>query len=335
MNRRWPAIVGAVAIASATAAGCSSAGKGTQSAAPPSSTPGDSGTHAPKTHPFTGMKHGLHHPVLAVKIDNTHKSHPQVGLRSADIVYVEQVEGGISRIIGIFSSHLPSRIGPVRSARISDLHVLRQFGHPAFAYSGAQSKFKPDIAKAPVYDVSPGKAGGAYARDGGRPAPYNLFVSPRKLLAKAPKASRPRDIGFTFGDAPSGGKKRSSYSVRYPAARFRFHWSGKAHKWLVTMDGAADRAAEGGRLGAPTIVIQWCKVTRSRFHDFLGNYTPLIHATGKGTGVVLRDGKSYNVKWSRPKQTSGTTFTTKSGKPMNFHRGQVWVLLASKHPRVP
>lgn len=335
MNRRLVAVIGLMGAAAVAAAGCSSGGKGPQTAAPTSASPSASATPAPSAHPFTGMKRGIHNPVLVAKIDNTHSAHPQAGLRKADIVYVEQVEGGVTRVMAVFSSQLPSRIGPVRSARISDLHIVPQFGHPAFAYSGAQGKLKPDIAKAPLYDVSPDRAGGAYSRDGGRPAPYNLFASPKQLLKKAPKASKARDIGFTFGAPPAGGKKRSSYSVRYSGATFSFHWSGTAKKWLVTQDGAADRAAEGGRLGAPTIVIQWAKVTRSRFHDFLGNYTPLIHSVGKGTGVVLRDGKAYNMKWSRPSETKGTTYTTAAGKPMDFHRGQVWILLASKHPRTP
>lgn len=337
MNRRWLAAAGLVGAWSMVLAGCSSGGKQAQSAMPSSPAPTRTASAKPKpaTHPFTGMKRGVHNPVLAVKIDNTHSAHPQAGLKKADIVYVEQVEGGVTRIMGVFSSRYPSRVGPVRSARISDLHILRQFGRPALAYSGAQGKLKPSIAKAPLYDVSPDHAGGAYARDGGRPVPYNLFASPKALLKKAPKASKAKDIGFTFGDAPDGGKKRSAYAVRYPSATFGFHWSSKAKKWLVSGDGSADMAAEGGRLAAPTIVVQWCKMTRSKYHDFLGNYTPLIHTVGKGTGVVLRDGKAYKTKWSRPSESKGTTFKTASGEPMNFHRGQVWILLAAKKPRVP
>jgi len=323
MDRRLLA-AGLVCACALVAAGCSSGGKGHQAATP-----------ALTANPFTGTKRGLHAPVLAAKIDNTRPGRPQAGVRDADIVYAEQVEGGETRLMAVFSSHLPARIGPVRSARISDLHLLPQFGKPAFAYSGVQHKMIPEVAKAPLYDVSPGHAGGAYHRDGSRPAPYNLFADPKALLDKAPDASTPRDIGFTFGAAPAGGTARSSYTVRYPASRFTFDWSASAGKWLVSLDGTADRAAEGGRLGAPTVVVQWCTVTRSRFHDFLGNYTPLIQTVGDGTGVVLRGGKEYQVKWSRPSEDAGTTYTTTSGKPMNFATGQVWVLLAAKHPRVP
>jgi DUF3048 family protein len=291
---------------------------------------------APATHPFTGGLKGLDHPVLAVKIDNTHAAHPQLGLRSADIVYVEQVEGGVTRIMAVFSSKIPPRVGPVRSARISDLHILPQYGHPALAYSGVQSKMKPYVRRAPLYDVSPDHAGAAYYRAGGRPAPYNLFAATKTLLARAPKASTPRDIGFRFGPAPAGGRRTGAFTARWPSGTMGFRWSSKQKRWLVSADGRPDKAAEGGQLGAPTIVVQYAKTTRSRFHDFLGNYTPLLQTLGTGRAVVLRGGKSYAARWSRPAEGKGTTFTTTSGAPMTFAPGQVWIVLVNTgKPRVP
>jgi len=90
--------------------------------------------------PFTGEPVQALGPVLAVKIDNLAPARPQTGLTGADIVYVLPVEGGLSRFLAVFSSHSPPVIGPVRSAREDDLELLRQFGRPAFAYSGAQPR---------------------------------------------------------------------------------------------------------------------------------------------------------------------------------------------------
>lgn len=347
MKRRTRAIaacLGGAALVATAMGGCGGSHQRagpTASASPPGSA-GPTATHRatkkprrPATSPFTGRRRGAHRRVLAVKVDNTSNGRPQLGLTKADIVYVEQVEGGLSRIMGVFSSHLPKHVGPVRSARISDLHILRQFGHPAFAYSGAQHKMLPLIAKAPLYDVSPAHAGGAYRRSGGRPVPYNEFASPRALLHHAPKAARARDIGFRFGAAPPGGRRRASVTVRYPAATLTFRWSPHHKRWLVWMDGSRDVSVEGPQLGPRTLVIQWCHVTRSRFHDFLGNYTPLIKTTGKGTGMVLRNGRVWPVHWSKRSLTAPTKYTVKGGRRMTFARGQVWVVLDSKTPRTP
>lgn len=324
------AVVLAAALSAGTLAACSH-GHGTV-AAPPRTTGAPPSPSPAAAHPFTGRTGVADGPVLAVKIDNTRSAKPQRGLTSADIVYVEQVEGGLSRIMAVYSSALPPRVGPVRSARISDLHILPQFGRPAFAYSGVQGKMKPYVARAPLIDVSPGNAGDAYTRHGPNPPPYNLYAAPKALLRHAAAAQRAGDVGFRFGPAPAGGRPVASVAARYPAASFVFTWSAKDHRWLVTQDGAPDRAAEGGRLGGQTVVIQRTKITRSPFHDFLGNYTPLVQTTGTGTATVLRDGKEYAVRWSRPSERSGTVFTTASGQRMTFAPGQVWVVLVNDGP---
>ncbi|GAA4610040.1 DUF3048 domain-containing protein [Actinoallomurus liliacearum] len=327
------AVLSTAALTVLTFSACSSE---PNSAAPPRAvgtpTPAVSATPSPSAravHPFTGRPGARNGPVLAVKVDNTRSAKPQRGLRSADIIYVEQVEGGLSRIMAVYSSTLPPRVGPVRSARISDLHILPQFGRPAFAYSGVQSKMKPYLARAPLIDVSPDKASAAYTRLGPHPAPYNLYASPQQLLAGAPGATKARDIGFRFGTAPSGGTPTTSYTARYPSATLEFRWSAKEHRWLVSQDGRPDQAAEGGRLGGQTVVVQRVRTTRSQFHDFLGNYTPLVQTVGSGTATVLRDGKAYDARWSRAAEDQGTTFTTPSGQPMTFAPGQVWVVLVN------
>lgn len=290
-----------------------------------------------KTHPFTGLPmEGAAKPVLAVKIENTAAGKPQLGLKSADIVYIEQVEAGLTRLMAVFSSKLPAKVGPVRSARISDLHIVPQFGKPAFAYSGVQSLMLPFMAKASLYDVGDTRNPGAFFRQPGRFAPYNLFAYTKKLLSRAPGADKAKDIGFTFGDAPAdGGVDKKTYSVKWPGARFTFGWSETDKKWMIWQDGKKDMAAEGGQLGAPTIVVQYTKTERSQFHDKNQSYTPLVHSVGKGSAVVLRDGKAYKAKWERKSEESGTTFTTESGEPMNFAPGQVWVALASRKPVIP
>ncbi|GII95351.1 DUF3048 domain-containing protein [Sinosporangium siamense] len=319
-------------------AGCSStpppaAGKIPQSASPTPATP----TEKPPGHPFTGMPYsGEADPVLAVKIENTSAGKPQMGLRSADIIYVTQVEGGLTRLIAVYSSKLPKKLGPVRSARITDLHLLAQFGRPAFSYSGVQTKMIPFVRAASLVDVADGVAPSAYFREPGRYAPYNLFATPKKLLAAAPKATKAKDIGFVFSDTPpEGGTPRKTYSVRYPAARFTFGWSENQKRWLVWQDGKRDVAAEGGQQGAPTIVVQYAKTGRSQFHDVNDSYTPLVQTVGKGRAVVLRDGQAFEARWSRKNEKSGTEFTTKEGEPMPFAPGQVWVVLAAPKPIQP
>ncbi|HLJ99797.1 MAG TPA: DUF3048 domain-containing protein, partial [Streptosporangiaceae bacterium] len=266
-------------------------------------------------------------PVLAVKIDNIAQARPPTGLTSADIVYLLPVEGGLSRILAVFSSHVPPVIGPVRSAREDDLELLAQFGRPAFAFSGAQPQLLPVVEHASIVDLYAGRVGGYY-RSGDRVAPHNLYARTRQLLAEAHGASAAHDIGFRFGPAPVGGRATGSFSVSYPAAAFTFRWSAQAGRWLIFMDGSAAEAKEGGQLSASTVVIQYTTVRTSRFLE-AGSRPPYAESAGSGKAVILRDGKAYQALWSRPDRGGGTVFTTGSGQQMTFARGQVWIVLAS------
>jgi Protein of unknown function (DUF3048) N-terminal domain/Protein of unknown function (DUF3048) C-terminal domain len=275
--------------------------------------------------PFTGEPVKKLGKVLAVKIDNIVYARPQTGLTDADIVYVLPVEGGLSRFLAIFSSHIPPVIGPVRSARQDDLELLRQFGRPAFAWSGAQPQLTRVVERAKIVDLYAALVGG-YFRSSDRIAPYNLYAHTRTLLAEAKGASKARNIGFKFGPLNRGGRRTRSESVSYPAASFRFTWSGKRGRWLVWMDGRRAASTEGPQLSAATVVIQHTTVRTSTFKEY-GRRPPYAETTGHGTAIVLRNGRAYKANWSRPTQGGGTTFTTRSGQPMRFATGPVWIVL--------
>jgi len=69
-------------------------------------------------------------------------------------------------------------------------------------------------------------------------------------------------------------------------------------------------------------------VRTSRFLEY-GKPPPYAQSTGSGTAIVLRDGRAYQARWSRPAADGGTTFTTASGQPMTFATGPVWMVLAA------
>ncbi|MEU5682865.1 DUF3048 domain-containing protein [Streptomyces venezuelae] len=266
--------------------------------------------------------------VLAVKIDNVAPARPQTGLDSADVVYVEQVEAGLSRLMAVYASHLPPVVGPVRSARETDLELLRQYDRPALAFSGAQSKLLPLIDGAPVRALPPGKApGGAYYRGGGKPAPHNLFVRPDALKVD-PREGALADAGFRFGPRPKGGTPQTRRTVRFPAARFTFDWVEYEGRWRVAMDGTRARTSGGKELAPSTVVVQYVKVRSSRFHDRAGSVSPFTETVGEGSASVLRDGRAYKARWQRPTASDGTEFTTDDGRRLPFAKGQVWVVYA-------
>lgn len=289
-------------------------------------------------HSFTGLP-GDDGPILAVKIDDTNPAHPQVGIGSADVVYVEQVEAGLTRLLAIFSSQVPEKIGPVRSVRISDIDLLAQYGKVGFAYSGAQSKMRPVVAAANLVDLGAERnSPEIYTRDENRVAPTNMILLPKPLLAKAlskdPSAiALSRNMGWTFGDAPEGGQAINSITIHWPNAQYSAQWSAKEKRWLLWHNGKPNLDDAGMQLGTPTLVIQNVVITPSIYGDKFGGVTPLSQSLGTGSGYLLRDGKVFPLTWSRPSAESGTEWAS-NGKPANFAAGGIWFMLTDRAPTI-
>ncbi len=282
--------------------------------------------------PLTGLPIGSRKPVLVMKLDNTRNAQPHAGLIDADVVYVEEVEYGITRLAAVFSSRIPSRVGPIRSARITDIDLFAQYGKPAFGYSGAQRKMFPYLRAASIYDVSPYTSGTGYSRDSRRRAPYNLYFDGRKGVARAPKATRAHDMGFVFDDVvPDGGLNATTASMSWGYASAGFDYDKKDDEYRISLNGQPARAEEwSGGQRASTVVIQYVKQTKSQFWDKGGGNTPHAQTVGKGTAMVLRDGRVWKTTWRRPNAKSGTTFTLKDGSLMPFKPGQLWVVLLDR-----
>lgn len=236
-------------------------------------------------------------PVYAVKIDNTAKAHPQVGLTKADIVYIEQVEGGVTRLAAVYSSTYPKLVGPVRSGRITDIELLRQYGTVGLMYSGSQNRLLPKLQRARLKLVSFDANRTGYTRVSGRPMPYDVIGTFAELRKRAGKVSTPRRVGYTFGPVPASGRPATRVTVRYPFARVGAVWSPSKVRWMLSMDGLRDMASEGGQLGATTLVVQYARVRPSPYHDVNGVNTPLTKTIGHGKALIFRDGQVFDGGW--------------------------------------
>lgn len=265
-------------------------------------------------------------PVLAVKIDNTPAAVPQAGLQAADVVYVEEVESGVTRLLSVFQTEIPSQVGPVRSARTSDIEILANYGAVGLAVSGGNSGVMSRVRESPLLLVSLDSSSTGFTRAASRRAPYDVIGDGPALLGRVPAAATARDVGFRFGDPPAGGQPVTGASYSWPGARIDFEYSADSGTWLQSMDGRPGQAAEGGRLAADTVVFQAVPVVPSPYVDVNGARSPEVRPVGEGAVTVLRDGQAYTGTWSRPGSTDPTVFTAADGSELTFAPGQTWVV---------
>jgi len=282
-------------------------------------------------NPLNGMAGAPPAEVFGVKIDDTSPARPQVGITAADIVYIEQVEGGLTRLLAIFGTTLPGQVGPVRSVRASDTQILAQYGPVGLAFSGGAAPQLAIVAGANVVNASADNNPALYSRAGGRPAPYNLILDLPAAAAALPAAGG-RSIGFLWGaypgldTAPPGGQL--TVPVGTTGVDFRFDPS--IGRYVRYIDGAPQFDANGPAVATPNVIVMFCQVGP----DGVGadvNGSPTIGTTTIGSGpvVVFRDGRRIDGMWSRPTPESGTTLTDASGQVIRLAPGGAWVALAA------
>lgn len=282
------------------------------------------------TCPLTGLPapHGQvpDRPVLAIKVENYPDARPQAGLSSADIVYEELVEGGITRFVVLYQCHDAPRVGPVRSARTADPDILAAFGRPILAYSGGAPNVVRVVNEADLIPIDETRGGDAFTRDPSRPAPHNLYASTKALYRVARSKDGAPEPVFTYAEELALRSRRVTrvhlpFSQTY--ADVWWSWSRREHAWLRS-HGDEPHLEEGGeQVSATNVVVQVVHVVIGP----RGGITPHLELTGSGRAYVFRDGRMVLGRWERDSLREPTRFLAKDGTEIPLAPGRTWVEL--------
>jgi hypothetical protein len=291
--------------------------------------------------PLTGYGSGvanMGHPALVVKIDNVHVSLKQAGLNEADLVFEEGVEGGITRFAAVFHSKNSDPVGPIRSARSTDVGLVTPLIYPLFSYSGANDVFKAYVRSSALVDVGVENFPGHYYREQSRKAPNNLFSHTSRLfaLAKPDAAGPPAFFSYRApGEAPSGpGIKpvssvegswnRQNGQVRTP---IRFDWDPGANGWFRTQNGALHLDAHGRRITPNNVIFQFTPYRNTGLVDSSGAEVPEAEVVGDGEAWIMTGGHLIPARWSKQSKEAITRYLDADGNEVKLHPGRTWVEL--------
>lgn len=292
----------------------------------------------PKRNPYTGQGPVPKRPTIAVKIDDTAPGRPQVGINKADIVYVEAVEGGLTRLAAIYGTYKPRAVGYVRSTRPSDPELLRQYGKITEAYSGGAHDSLPRLYRSGIHSWSNDAGKGFYKRRPRAASDYINLVLNLNGVASVVKSSRPRDIGWTFSRKLTGLHPRKGFTIRTEVTGSYahgtpvvFHYSHKLHKYVRYIGGVRQHSSSNHPVAARNVIVQKCIVhSHPRDTDVLGNPSQFTYTVGHGKAVIFRGGKRIDGTWHRHGVKDGTIWRAKNGKRIPLAPGNTWVILVRR-----
>ena len=289
----------------------------------PSSFPDD-------VNPLTGLKVAnpdlLNRRPLAIKITNfPRRVRPQSGLMQADQVFEYYIEMGLTRFIAVFYGNDVDRVGPVRSGRFFDEHIVRMY-NAIFAFASADRRvldvwLDSDLVTRlvlPRPDNCP-----PLCRDPNNKDYNNLYTNTAQLglyaLYNGSDNDRYELNGTRFQTlVPWGGRPMEQVFVRYSRMDYNM-WqynagtglferfqeaaddNGNGEKYAALFDTYTDEA-----VAAANVIVLF--VPHEEFVKSSDTEVIKINLQGAGIGYAFRDGQMYEITWARPEVDSPLQF---------------------------
>ena len=281
---------------------------------------------APLTGVVVASDVDLDRPALVLKIDNHPNARPQTGLDQADIVFDLRAES-VTRFTAVFHSRIPDPAGPIRSSRTSDFDLLRGLDNPLYGSSGGNDYVISALRSIETIAVT-NQTRSEYFRQGGRPAPHNLYVNGSDLYALAPDEVTRPDPWFTYRAEDEPLADTAVPAAGEVTVAFRggptvgFTWDPAVPGWRRTQSGSPHTTVDGLQLAPQNVVIMVTSYVVSPADPV----SPELVSTGSGELLVLTDGHVVSGTWERQDATDKPTLLDSAGQPISLVPGQTWVL---------
>ena len=268
-------------------------------------------------------------PALAAKIDNISLARPQAGINQADVVYEERVEGGLTRLLAVYQSQDAPVLGPIRSARSTDVPLLTPLRQPLFAWSGANAAFAQLIRSVAIRDVGFEAEAAQYTRASDRRSPSNLMTSTVDLWALVDETGAPPMIldHLLPGGSFDAGEPAVGVDVSYRGTQVSHVWDEELGGWARTQNGTAHVDADGVQIAPANVIVQFVDYEASGQVDSTGAEVPEAVLEGQGVAWIFSNGRVVEGTWSKSNVTEPIQYRGPDGAPVALTPGATWVLL--------
>ncbi|RIW33958.1 DUF3048 domain-containing protein [Bacillus salacetis] len=253
-------------------------------------------------YPLTGIdaeKESMQRAV-AVVVNNHPKARPQSGLHKADVIHEVLAEGDITRLVAIFQSEEPEKVGPVRSAR--DYFIQLAQGYDSFFVAHGYSPDAKELLTNGSIDNINGMEydGSLFKRADFRVAPHNSYISFENIEKGADQVGAemdtpPASFDFVKSEEVSG-EDAASVKVSYfdnPSFSPVYEYDQETGKYSRISDGEPMADYETGDL----VQLDNVFIVEAP-HRIIDDYgRRIIDLESGGNAYLLQRGKLVKVQW--------------------------------------
>lgn len=283
---------------------------------------------------YTGIecpKEELNNFAFMTIIENSSAARPQSGISYADILFETSAEGGIPRFLALFSSNLPSIIGPVRSIRPYFIDIVKEFNIPVAHCGGSAEALTTIDNDSSIISINEITQGSYFWRDSSRKAPHNLYTSSDNIK----KYVDSKNINITKSQFASFDENFFDNSNLQPASNIKllinktyntsYEYRDNLYYKFMNSEKAID-SINNSQINFSNIVVQKTPITLSNDNSHLN-----IPIVGEGEGIVFSKGKMINITWKRDSLNSKVTLLDKYGSIVPLSPGKtMWNIVDTK-----
>lgn len=273
---------------------------------------------------------------VAVMINNHVKARPYTGITDADVVFEILAEGEITRLMAIYHSVFPERVGSVRSAREYYFELANGY-NAIYTYHGA-AKFVDQMIKDRGIDYINGAKYDndrvLFERTSDRKAPHNSYVLFSNLYDKAESLEydlekTPEPLPFN-DDEEQSGTDATSIQINYSnndAYNPTFVFDESTGEYKRSVQGEAVRDAANNE----EVRVKNIFIVETTHHVFDSEGRREIDLESGGTAYLFTNGKMEEVEWEN---NSGEIIPVKNGKKVGFTPGKSWINIVPTNPGI-
>lgn len=272
---------------------------------------------------------------VAVMLNNIKAAVPQSGIANAGVVYEAPVEGGITRLMGIFEDYDDlEKIGSVRSCR--DYFIFYASGFNAIYTHYGQSAYAiPFLEMEEVNNLS-GLAGygdQVFYRTTDRKSPHNAYTSfegiQKGIEINGYSQEYAEDFvpGYAFCDIDEeidyGGTTanlvKPGYFVNEPW--FEYNEEDKLYYRFQYGDKQIDDLT-GEQIAYKNIILQYSSWRKYDDNGYLN-----IDVDAPNVGKYIVNGKAIDITWKKHTPWGATYYYDLNGNQIKLDTGKTWVCI--------
>ncbi len=273
---------------------------------------------------------------VAVMIDNFTTARPASGLNAASVVWEAPVEGGVTRLLGVWQTTDDVTIGAVRSARDYFIPWVKEVDG-VYIHSGGSPKALADIAADKnLDDANEFSNGGAYYRSAKHDAPHNLYTTTTRLTALITRRAMRTVANILPQPAatvpPTTGESAKEIDLPFLSSSYDVRWiyDEGTHRYRRVQGGnAVNDAITNEQIVSATIIVQFANVVPAPNAVALDAVD--VTTIGSGEAWFLRDGRLVKGTWNKPTATGRTEFKLADGQAFAVARGTLWIEVVPKN----